>query len=146
MMATEGYSRGNHGGSVEARIDHIADLMRTLRWRTGETGRDLARDWCLSEQRVRELAAEASRRVRAEVTDPERVAITVSIALERALAGALEAKDWRAVATVAKTWGEIVGAIKTPKGMDLWASRSIEEEIPIIESVLSAIKSRRAEG
>jgi hypothetical protein len=125
MMPTDGYSGAKHGGSVEARIEHIAELMRSLRWRTGETGKAFARQWDLSEQRIRELAAEASRRVRAEVT-PDRVSVSVGVPLEAALAGALEDKDWRAVAAVAKTWGEIAGAIRVPKNGEPVPSSAIE--------------------
>jgi hypothetical protein len=143
MMATDGYSGTKHGGSVEARIEHIAELMRSLRWRTGETGKVLARQWDLSEQRLRELAAEASRRVRAEVTDPDRVSVSVGVVLESALVGALEDKDWRAVAAVAKTWGEIAGAIKAPRNTEPSPERSIEDDVTILEAALSAAKSRR---
>ncbi len=54
---------------TELRLATITGLMLSLRFRRGVTVRRLAREWELSEQRVRELSAEASKRVRARAGD-----------------------------------------------------------------------------
>lgn len=71
-----------HGDEVENRIHAIMDLMRDLRWRRGASGPMLAKQWGLHEQRVKEYAAEASKRLRAEYEDPERNAVSVYSTLE----------------------------------------------------------------
>lgn len=71
-----------HGDEVENRINAIMDLMRDLRWRRGSSGPMLAKQWGLGEHRLKELAAEASRRLRAEYEDPERNAVSVYTTLE----------------------------------------------------------------
>lgn len=58
-----------HTAAIEVRIEHLADLMRSLRWVRGETYKRLAKEWGLTRQRVRELSAEASKRVRTEATE-----------------------------------------------------------------------------
>ena len=101
----------NHTAVVESRIEHIAGLMRELRFVRGQTLRQLAKQWKLTEQRLRELCAEASKRVRAEVTDPERVTVDVCSSLDIAIRGALEERDWKNVVAAGKTWATIVGAV-----------------------------------
>lgn len=131
---------GSRTAAVEARIDHIAELMRSLKWRRGDTYKELAKEWALSEQYLRELAAEASRRVRAEITDPDRVTASVGVALEIALEGAVGDRDWKGVAQVARTWSEIAGAgIKTAPS----PTGSLEQQISMTESVLEALKSQK---
>ena len=71
-----------HGDEVENRINAIMDLMRDLRWRRGSSGPMLAKQWGLGDHRLKELAAEASRRLRAEYEDPERNAVSVYSTLE----------------------------------------------------------------
>lgn len=71
-----------HTDEVENRINAIMDLMRDLRWRRGSSGPMLAKQWGLGEHRLKELAAEASRRLRAEYEDPERNAVSVYTTLE----------------------------------------------------------------
>lgn len=70
-------------GTTEARIEIVADLMRTAKFRRGRTAKELAKKWELSLDRVHDLTAEASKRVVAEFRDPERVTIKVASSLER---------------------------------------------------------------
>lgn len=53
------------------KVKYIAAMMRRLRWVRGKSGKRLAEEWGVSREYMKELAAEAWRRVRAEVTDPE---------------------------------------------------------------------------
>lgn len=89
--------------TTEARLAHIATLMRTLQWRRGVTGPALAAEWGLTEQRVRTLAAEASRTVRAEIEDPNYVAVTLEMTLERIV---LNGSDKDRIAA-AKVWASL---------------------------------------
>ena len=100
----------HHQAHVEARIAHIADLMRGLKYRKGVTCKALAQEWDLSEQRIWELSAEASKRVRAEVTDPDRVGAKVCTVLERVLDDAVDDGDRKSAIDAAKQWAIISGA------------------------------------
>lgn len=86
-------------------------MMRTLTFVRGKSGKELAKAWALSEQRVAELCAIASKRVRAEIADPERVTVDVCHALEKVLREALDMGDWKSVVAAGKTWATIVGAV-----------------------------------
>ena len=77
--------------------------MRTLQWRRGVTGPALAAEWGLTEQRVRTLAAEASKTVRAEIEDPNYVAVTLEMTLERIV---LNGSDKDRIAA-AKVWASL---------------------------------------
>lgn len=56
------------------RVEEIAQTLRACTFRNGVTLKDFAAKWGLSIQRVHELSGLASKKVRAEVTDPDRVA------------------------------------------------------------------------
>ncbi len=100
---------------TEARIAKIAAMMRGLLWRRGESGRALEIEWDLSTSRVEHLAAEASRRVRAEVLDPDAVGETVACALDRVLREALHDDDRKSVINAAKAWAVIAGSVAPKK-------------------------------
>ena len=97
-------------GFTEARIEHIAGLMRALTYRTGVTSRELALEWDLGLARVEELTAAASKRVRAEITDPDRTVAKVCTAFDRVLDDALADGDRRSVIAAGKVWAEVSGA------------------------------------
>jgi hypothetical protein len=101
-----------------ARLRHIMMLMRRLKWRTGETGVELAKQWGVSEQRVGEIAAEASKRVRAELMNHEHVGATVGSALDWALQEAVDKGDFRAIASLAKVYADAAGA-SAPQKVEL---------------------------
>lgn len=75
-MATLG-----QGPVVEARIAEIAAKIRKWEWQRGKSVPTTAKKWNVSEDYVRELAAEAKRRVYAEVTDPSAVLGDVATAM-----------------------------------------------------------------
>jgi hypothetical protein len=102
-------------GVKELRIHHIMDRMRRFAWRTGRTGKELAIEWGVTRQYVRRLAAIAKRRIVAEVTDPDRVRMTVGVALERVVEAGLrrtktQAPNLHAVTSACKVWADIMGA------------------------------------
>lgn len=107
-----------HAGTLtEQRIAHIMDMMRRWEWKRGKSAGDLATTWGLAVSTVEELSSEASKRVRAEVTDPERVSGTVGMALQRVLDEGMEATGdakWhgrKLAVESSKAWAQIVGAM-----------------------------------
>lgn len=100
--------------TTEQRIEHIMGLMRTLKFRTGVTAEELSTEWGLGIRRVYELTAEASKRVRAEINDPDHVSAHVGVALMTALDDEMAKRptkrSGKAVAELAKTWATISGA------------------------------------
>lgn len=82
-------------GSTAERVEVIAGMMRRVKWVRGRSAGELAKKWGLSEKHVRELSAEASRVVRAELSTAEREdAATLSLlALEKMVADSLDAAE-----------------------------------------------------
>jgi hypothetical protein len=105
-----------HTASTEARVEHIADLMRSLEFRTGETTRELAAKWRITVQRVWELSSIASKRVRAELTDPDRIVVKVAAALEKVIDDALRETDEPALIEKQGKDGERVTYPESPNG------------------------------
>lgn len=120
--------------STEARIAHIAGMMRTLRWRRGVSGPKLAVEWGLTEQRVRALAGEASRMVRAELEDPDYVAATLEVTLERIV---LEGTDKDRIAA-AKVWASIQPA-RVAADDDMGDERT---QLTLAKALVSALESK----
>lgn len=97
-------------GIREQRVEHIADLMRTCRWYRGTTGKALAKEWGLKVQTVKLYAAQASKRVYAEVmSDREAVGEKIGAALGVAIEGAIQDRDWRALSGLAKVYADATG-------------------------------------
>jgi predicted transcriptional regulator len=95
---------------VDQHVVTIADMMRSLAWKRGESNRELAKEWGVSVAAVNDYAAEASRRVRAEVTDVGEVTGTVATVLAGNLERASEAREYGDVAKLADVWTRITGA------------------------------------
>ena len=85
-------------------------MMRDFRWQRGRSDKLLAEEWGIAVSTAQHLAAEASKLVAAEVMDRDGVRADIGIALKKALDGSLAEGDWRAVAQVAKVFGETSGA------------------------------------
>jgi len=131
---------------TELRLDHIAKMMRALQWETGESGPALAKEWNLSVDRLKHLAAEASRRVRAEITDVDYVTATVCSALQTVLRHAIAESDnprmvagpdgsmvegdpnksRKTVIEAAKTWADITGA-RAPNKIQLSGGVALDD-------------------
>ena len=111
-----------------ARLAYVADLMRRFRYRRGVTSRELAAEWGLSLKRVEVYTAAASKLVRAELEDPDRVRVDVTLTLESIMRRARRAKtrtvygkngdavgvekDWAAAKVAieaARTWAMLTG-------------------------------------
>lgn len=94
----------------ESRVEYVADLMRDIKFRTGVTSRALCVEWDLPYGVVAGIVTEASRKVRAELTDHDRVLSKVSVALDRVLDEALESGDRHAVIKAVQVWAQVTGA------------------------------------
>lgn len=103
--------------SVEtaARVDRIYEMMRAGEWVRGESAGPLAEEWGISESTVRNMSAEAWRRVCAESDDPRKarpdIVANLRVAMERALA----CGKFGDVAKVADVWTRIIGAREPEK-------------------------------
>lgn len=68
----------NFSAASEARIAHIEGLMHGLTtYRSGVTDRALAKEWGMSLDSVHQLTHEASKRVRATLSNRDAIAVTV---------------------------------------------------------------------
>ena len=95
---------------TQAKVDEICELMRNCEFRTGKTIKELAKKWDLSVSTVKEYSAEASKIVRKELTDPDRVFSIVGPALEEAILDAKKSRDFRQLAQLARVFADITGA------------------------------------
>lgn len=113
--ATEGYSGACAPEALtEARVVEVVELMLAGGFRRGSTVRELAQRWGVGEQRAREITALASKRVRAQLTDPDELAAEVVPALLAALHVAVEGGDARGAAALGAQLLE-VGGLKTKR-------------------------------
>lgn len=94
----------------ETRVEYVADMMRELTYRTGVTNKALAREWDLPSGYVAQLTTEASRRVRSELTDHDRVLSKVSVSLDRVLDDAIESGDRHSIIKACQVWAQVTGA------------------------------------
>lgn len=93
-----------------ARVERIAGMMRSLEWVRGKSAPVLAKEWKLATATVEALAAEASRVVSREVTDPEAFKVEVATVLRENLYRASNAGEFNAVAKLGDVVSRIVGA------------------------------------
>ena len=130
-----------HTPAVEARIEYLAERMRRLNFKTGVTVRRCAAEWGYTEQYVRLLSAEASKRVRAELTDPDRVTMTVCGYVEWALRMAKRDHDPKAIAPLAKAWAELAGTLVQKHELALTNVESLSvEELEQFRALLEKAK------
>lgn len=94
---------------VALRVAHIVGLMARFEFRRGTTAQQLADEWGLSLGYVHNLTAEASRKVRAQFTDPDALAADVVPGMLRSFRGAVEEGDARGVAALAAQLLEVGG-------------------------------------
>ena len=107
------------------RVEQVAKTLRDCSFRNGETLQNFAKEWGVSIHRVHEISALASKRVRAEVTDPDRVAAKGFAMLEKIAEDAMIDADekgnnaaHRAIAIRAvDTWMKNSGVIAPTKAV-----------------------------
>ena len=66
-----------HHGPNECRIEHIANMMRELKFKRGDTAKALAKEWGLQLNAVHHMTAEASKRVSKELLNPDAVKVNI---------------------------------------------------------------------
>jgi hypothetical protein len=129
--------------TVERRIEIIADLMRSGRYKRGKDADRLAKEWDLPVNKVRILTATASKRVRAEMSSAEKesAAVTVMTALEEVISTSLEEAaslaDGGAYTDAARVRAVAVGASKELVAVvgigrpdeSPWAGLSVHEQL-----------------
>ncbi len=89
----KGPALGDRHGIAEARIEEIAATLRDCSFRNGVTLQGFAAKWGLAIHRVHELSAQASRKVRAELTDPDRATARGFSRLEKIADEAMDEAD-----------------------------------------------------
>jgi hypothetical protein len=92
------------------RVDHIADLMRRGQWVRGVSGDALAEAWGVDVPRVNHLAAEASRVVAREVSNPREMQVEIATVLRENLHRASAAGEYKAVASLGDVASKVLGA------------------------------------
>ena len=113
----------------EGRVQMCMKLMRAGKWRRGRTDRNLAAHWGIHIDTIQSYSAEAFRRVRSEITDPDSVQTTICTALEdiiheargKGLAG------HRSIIEAGKAWAQISGA-GAPTRIELGALANMTED------------------
>lgn len=108
---------GSHRASTLAHIEEACEDMRNCTFRTGKTIKLYAKKWELSISRVKEITAEASKIVRKELTDPDRVFSILGPALEEAILDCKSSRDFRQLAQLARVYADITGA-SAPRKID----------------------------
>lgn len=99
------------GAPTEVRIAFIADMMRKMTFKTGDTIYKLSEEWGLGLDRVKQLSTMASRRVKEEIANPDHVTVTLCTALSQIVTeGMKPGGDRKQVISAAKVWAEIAGS------------------------------------
>lgn len=95
---------------LAARINALADFMRTGQWIRGKSSAVFAEQWGLTVGTVENDAAEAWRRVCHEANDAGKMRPTIAGTLAVSLAQAAEEREYKAVAALGDTLSKVVGA------------------------------------
>ena len=75
---------------LQWKLDHIVDLMRTMKFQRGKTYRELAKEWNDSEDYIKHLTALAARQHADEIENPHYVKGLVGSAMEEFILDALK--------------------------------------------------------
>ena len=92
------------------RIEHIADMMRTLKFKRGKTVKELCVKWDISPAELRRDSSEASRIVTREFTDVEGVKRDLGVALSDAVHRTHEEGDVKNLVAAAQVYATVTGA------------------------------------
>jgi hypothetical protein len=74
----------------EDSVRYVMDLMRALKWVKGVTGPILAKEWGTTKAVLETYAAEASRRIAAEIRDPDGAVADVGLTLRAVISDAFQ--------------------------------------------------------
>ncbi len=118
----------------EERVEYIMSLMEAGQWRRGRTYKLLAQEWGLSKSTVGDCSAEASRRVRKNIMDPDGIAVDVGVVLSEALFDAVEdAKTYRGEREGLKARDQVLAAAKILSDVS-GASAPLKHEVQTTEA------------
>lgn len=126
-------------GDRTSRVAHLADLIRSAKWRYGETYKALAVEWDLSYETVRDIGAEAHAIVRSEIVDPDEVTPNVCVVLSKVLTEAFEEGDRQAVVAAAGAWTKL--AYQHRDAAKLAKSGAIALTPAVLRSLADALES-----
>jgi hypothetical protein len=117
-------ARAREAPPVEARVEEIRELMQKGAWYSWLAA-EFARRWGISEGRVREHAAEASRQIRSATR--EEAQAKVQVLLEKAEYAAAKGKTPAGdLVRVAQLWARIYG-LDRPGGRGSSGAREVDE-------------------
>lgn len=122
-------------------VERCADIMRELRWVRGKTGKVLAHEWGVSEDVMKHVAAEASRRISSESGDLENAKPMILSHLAVALEEASKTGNPIAVSKVADVYAKIVGANAPSKHEHSFSGLSDEELQAKAAELIAAMKT-----
>lgn len=94
-------------GDRASRVAHIADLIRSAKWRYGETYKQLAVEWGMAYDSVKDIGGEAHAIVRGEIADPDEVTPNVCVVLSKVLVESYERGDFGQAIAAAGTWTKL---------------------------------------
>ena len=101
--------------TVDARVDHIADLMARGLWITRTSAKQLASEWGVSKTTIEHYAAEASRRVRADRGTLDQVRDGQLSRLEMIAIQAISKKEFRTAVAAIEAAAKISGTMAAQK-------------------------------
>lgn len=127
------------------RVEWIVGMMRRGEWRRGESAGPLADEWGLAIATVEGIAAEASRVVAREVTDPERVKVDVSTVLMKDLERASACAEFGDVARIADVVTRIVGA-RAPEKHEhtVYAGMAPAQMLDVLDAQIAKLQAARS--
>lgn len=99
----------------EKRVDQCAALMREGKWVRGQTVKELAKEWGVTDKYARAFSAEAWRRVRSEDENPDEAAVTIGNYCRKVMDRAEKTLDHKSGIEAAKTLAMVIGAMSPKK-------------------------------
>jgi len=90
------------------RVEFIEQMMAALTWERGRSGRALAKVWNVEKSTVRDYAAEASRNVRAGLSQDE-AAIDCAAVLELAMTRSIASAQYQAATAAVRAMMDLTG-------------------------------------
>lgn len=127
------------------RVDYVFGLMLDMKWERGRTAGELAKAWGLTQSTIENYSCEATRRVKAQLADPDATAADAGIILRRAIQGAYDEKKWRDVIKGVEVISNLTGAVAPTRvrvGEDPPAKMSEAELMKLLPEAMRVAKAR----
>lgn len=121
------------------RVEAIEDIMLALRWEKGKTGPRLAAAWGLTLSAVESYSAEASRNI-VRNADPQAMRAKLATTLDRAIQQAVLTGELKALASLAKTYADMLGLIQSSKvQVNVLQAPPVQEFAGAVATLLAAL-------